>query len=154
MSISVRQVPSDPVAAPLLAFLHADMFPIPEQWDAESFASLLSGHGIRLWVAERSGEDVVGFLLAREVVDEAEILTFGVIPDMRRHGVGRMLLDAFVRDLRQQGVTQLFLEVAVTNGPACGLYEQVGFSRAGYRKNYYPDGGDALVMTASLSGEN
>ena len=34
-----------------------------------------------------------GFILARDLGEEAEVLTFGVLPEARRHGVGRALLD-------------------------------------------------------------
>jgi ribosomal-protein-alanine N-acetyltransferase len=46
----------------------------------------------------------------------------------------------------------MFLEVAVGNVAALGLYRKHGFSQVGRRPRYYANGSDALVMRAELAG--
>ena len=45
-----------------------------------------------------------------------------------------------------EGVTDITLEVRVSNDPAIALYRSFGFEEAGVRRRYYQDGEDALIM--------
>lgn len=135
-----------------LARLHAASFDAP--WDIDEIAALLDAPGGLGLVVHDAGEDT-GFLLARTVADEAEILTVAVLPHRRKLGTGRALLEAAVVAVRTAGAASLYLEVAVHNVAALALYEKAGFVRAGLRPRYYarPDGeaADALVLRLPLS---
>jgi len=136
--------------APLLAALHAGSFPPGEAWGAEAFARLLALPGtMGAFAAE--GEVPVGLVLARQVADEAEILTLAVLPPWRRGGVGRSLLARVLSAFAAQGVKRVFLEVAAENRAACGLYAAVGFRVVGRRTDYYGSGRDALVLARALN---
>ena len=67
----------------------------------------------------------------------------------------RGLMTAAIEGARVMGAESLFLEVAVDNPAAIGLYRQLGFNEAGLRRGYYrrKAGGpvDALVMRLSLN---
>ncbi len=91
-----------------------------------------------------------GFVFWRSLGEEAEILSIGVAPAMRRRGGGRALLDEVIERARSEGVRKLFLEVDVANASAAALYASAGFERIGQRKRYYKNGGDALVMRLNL----
>lgn len=135
----------------LLARAHAAGFEHP--WSAAEMADSLTQPGVFGYVAEGAGDP--GFVLCRTAADEAEILTITVPPAQRRLGVGRALMSAAIGAARVMGAASLFLEVAVDNQPAIGLYEGLGFARAGVRKGYYrrPGSGsaDALVMRLDLN---
>ncbi|MGH8881017.1 MAG: ribosomal protein S18-alanine N-acetyltransferase, partial [Stackebrandtia sp.] len=78
---------------------------------------------------------------------EAQILNLSVVPDARRQGLGRALLERFIDDAQRSGAEQMFLEVRVSNAPAIALYEKYGFHIIGLRKRYYqPSGADAFTM--------
>ena len=91
-------------------------------------------------------------ILARAIMDEAEILTLAVLPDARRQGLGRDLLRAAMRRAAETDARTMFLEVAEDNGAARRLYTSQGFTEVGRRKRYYANGDDALVMRVSLTG--
>jgi [ribosomal protein S18]-alanine N-acetyltransferase len=78
--------------------------------------------------------------------DEAEILTFGVVPEARRRGHGGSLLREAIGAARAKGAGAMFLEVAAGNAPALALYAREGFAEVGRRRRYYSDGADALVL--------
>jgi [ribosomal protein S18]-alanine N-acetyltransferase len=128
--------------AALLAAMHGMVFP-HDPWNEAAFLSLLGQQGV-LGLVHEAG----GVLLLRAVLDEAEILTIGVLE--RRQGLGGALLREGIRRLRGAGVRKLYLEVAMSNAPARALYENLGFMAAGLRKAYYEDGGDALNMRLDL----
>jgi ribosomal-protein-alanine N-acetyltransferase len=92
-----------------------------------------------------------GMLLGRTAADEAEVLTFGVVPAARRQGIGTCLLQAAKVLAAARGCGAIFLEVATSNAVALALYRREGFVEVGRRRRYYADGSDALVMrTAPL----
>lgn len=128
------------LAIPELAKLHVTCF--DEPWDEEAFASLMASPGIGAMVAS-SAEGLVGLLLYRIVADEAEILTLGVDPNVRRRGAGSALLQS----LLALKIPQVFLEVASSNKDAINLYTKAGFKQVGLRKAYYAaSGDDALIL--------
>ena len=91
-----------------------------------------------------------GMVLARVAADEAEILTIAVLPEARRRGLGRALLEATATEAAARGAVALFLEVSAENVPARALYAGHGFVPVGQRRGYYADGADALVMRREL----
>jgi ribosomal-protein-alanine N-acetyltransferase len=147
----VRLDLATPQDAPAMASAHAQAFDTP--WDEMDFEDLLDGPGIFGFVVR--AEDPAGVLICRTVAGEAEILTVGVAPWARRQGVGKALMVAAIGVARGVGATQMFLEVDVDNAAAVGLYERLGFARAGLRKGYYDRGSkgraDALVMRLDLT---
>ncbi|GJL89551.1 MAG: alanine acetyltransferase [Minwuia thermotolerans] len=131
-------------SAELLAELHARSVSRP--WDARAYTDLLTMTGASALVARTS--EPVGFILLRQVVDEAEVIMIAVEPSARRQGVARTLLASGISSLLE--VSQVFLEVATDNDAAIALYTSAGFDRVGVRRAYYTDDGggttDALVM--------
>jgi ribosomal protein S18 acetylase RimI-like enzyme len=55
----------------------------------------------------------------------------------RGTGVGRRLLEAYLGQLRQQGVEGVYLGTTNLNQAACHLYEKIGFSLLGARNNRF-----------------
>lgn len=115
----------------LLAGLHAACF--ADAWSEATLAELLASPGAFAFLDE--GRQ--GFVLARAIAGEAEILSIGVVPAHRRKGIGRRLLSAAVIEARRRGAARLFLEVASDNDPALALYRDAGFAKIGRRAGYY-----------------
>ena len=77
---------------------------------------------------------------------EAELLRIAVDPAHRGRGLGRSLLEACQRELAEEGLVHLFLEVRVSNADAIRLYRACGWNPCGRRPGYYPDGEDAALF--------
>ena len=148
MSVVRRGKPED---GPILARLHSQSF--ESGWPEADFATYLRSDQTtdQVWVLD---DPPVGFIVVRYLVDEAEILTLAVESAGRRQGRGAALLRAVCEALSQLGVGRLFLEVAVDNEAAIGLYRRHGFVDQGVRRAYYQRRGgervDALVMAYDL----
>lgn len=93
-----------------------------------------------------AGGQAAGFILAREVLDEDELLLFAIAPRWRGRGLGTILLDAFLETGRARGATRAFLEMREGNR-AEHLYTARGFERVGVRPGYYR-GADGLRYDA------
>jgi ribosomal protein S18 acetylase RimI-like enzyme len=105
----------------------------------------------RAWVACPTRQsNPVGYVLGWWVIDELQILGFGVLPAARRAGVGRRLLQHVVAAVRAAGGRRVLLEVARSNAAAIALYEGAGFRVFNVRPRYYRNGEDALEMEVVL----
>ncbi len=145
-SAALRSLPDlqihlvDSAAIPVLAKLHAACF--EEAWNEVALTSIMASPGVSALMAT-SAEGPVGLLLYRVAAGEAEILTIGVDPNLRRRGAGKALLIS----LLALKFPQVFLEVASSNDDAIKLYTNAGFKQVGLRKAYYAaSGDDALIL--------
>jgi ribosomal-protein-alanine N-acetyltransferase len=110
--------------------------PWDRSWTRDEFARLLATPGCfgLLLIAD---DQPAGLAVARVAADEAEILTLGVVPQLRRRGGASRLLSTMRQRCRRRGARCLLLEVAEDNLPARALYESFGFSTVGRRKGYF-----------------
>jgi [ribosomal protein S18]-alanine N-acetyltransferase len=132
-----------------LAALHGAAF--HRGWSESDFEQLLLDRNV---VAHRAtaGRNVVGFIISRLVLDEAEILSTAVAAHRRGKGLARQLLDLHLRRLAGLGARAVFLEVEEGNVPARRLYQRAGFRQVGRREGYYPAarGAAALILRRDL----
>ena len=145
--MTLNTLPLDIAMTEVAAALHGAAG-FHEPWTARAFADLLVMPGAAglLVLADR---EPVGLVLWRIAADEAEILTICTLPTRRRAGAARHLLAAASGAIQAAGVRRLFLEVAVDNEAAIGLYRAFGFTDEGRRRGYYqgPHGTvDALIL--------
>src|SRR5262249_40554826 len=127
---------------PRFAVIHAETL-LRGTWSESFFAAQCEKPGVFAALCEE------GFLLARIAADECEILTFAVLPQHQRQGIGRQLLEAALSQAASSQCRQMFLDVAEDNAQAVRLYEKAGFQTIGRRKGYY-EGIDALLMRKDI----
>ena len=133
---------ADPILQPagvlegkVLAAVQQRCFP-DDPWEADFIETLLGQPGTFALLAVDGGEPL-GFALARVVGEDSEILSIGVLPGVRRGGLGRRMVEAVCGEVQQRGATALFLEVAEDNDAARALYAHSGFAQVGRRPGYY-----------------
>jgi [ribosomal protein S18]-alanine N-acetyltransferase len=107
-------------------------------------------------VASRSdpaGSSLVeGFTVASLLQPQAELESIAVAAGSQRRGLGHMLFDALMNELRKGGVLQVTLEVRKSNHAALAFYRRAGFVQTGTRRAYYADPvEDAVLMQLDLS---
>ena len=122
---------------------------IVHPWPSKDIEQLIVDWNKKCLVADLHGE-VVGYVGAEIVLDECNIGNLVVAKDYRGRGFATVLMEILFTDLRNRKVKKLFLEVEHDNAPAIGLYEKLGFTRYGQRRDYYGQGKDAVLMTLEL----
>lgn len=105
-------------------------------WGRESFQSSLKMDYNFCLILEDDGEKK-GFLLISAVAGEGELIKISVVPNVQGKGYGKALLEKGLLIWKKQNVEIAFLEVRISNERAKRLYEKMGFSMVGVRKNYY-----------------
>ena len=119
-------------------------------WSENSIASELTNR-LSLWLVALDGDTVAGYIGSQSVLDGADMMNVAVHPDYRRQGIGRDLVLSLCQALQTRGIQFLMLEVRQSNEPAIALYEALGFTQVGLRKNYYRNPREnALIMRKEL----
>jgi ribosomal-protein-alanine N-acetyltransferase len=128
--------PATPGDAADLAALHGASF--HRGWSEDEFERLLLDRAV---VAHRVtvGRKLVGFIISRVILGEAEILSVAVASARRGKGLAHQMLNTHLRRLAGLGTRTVFLEVSEDNVPANRLYQRAGFRAVGRREGYYPD---------------
>jgi putative acetyltransferase len=81
----------------------------------------------RFFVAELDGELVGMFGIERADEDVAELRRMYVDPQLRRHGIGRYLLERAEMEARALGMTRLILSTSELQPAAFALYKSAGY---------------------------
>jgi len=122
------------------------------QWSKRAYERLVQEKMIG-WTAEANGS-ISGFVAARQVAGDAEILNFAVRSDARRRGIGARLLNEVLAWAKNARAEKIYLEVRESNQAARAFYERHGFRETGRRPRYYDaPTEDALLLTLSLAPE-
>jgi len=94
-----------------------------------------------------SNGGVVGYIITCIEGNAAHVISIAVHPEHRQRGVGAALLCTALKLLTEGQVSEVFLEVRVTNEPALRLYKSAGFEVKERLPAYYSDGEDGYRLT-------
>jgi ribosomal-protein-alanine N-acetyltransferase len=119
----------------------------PTPWSRAMFAAELEKpSSLAIGAYHESGE-LVGYAIVSRYVDAWHVMNIAVIPEFRRRGIGRSLLERMFEITSADPRRGYTLEVRVSNTDAIRLYERLGFEARGIRRGYYTDNReDALIM--------
>ena len=107
-----------------------------QPWSERGFLDALARKENIFLAAEEAGE-LCGYLGMYQSLDEGEITNVAVKAEKRNAGIGFLLMQAAIEAAKQQQISQIVLEVRVSNGSAIHLYEKCGFVNCGIRKGFY-----------------
>jgi ribosomal-protein-alanine N-acetyltransferase len=130
---------------------------LPENYSQAFFTELLNTTPESFMVAEVDGR-VVGYIMCRvehaftgwlktRLTARGHIISVAVMPEYRRSGIGRALVEAGLASVRKPRVSSCYLEVRVNNAAAIALYRRLGFDVTETVDEYYADGSSAYLMS-------
>ena len=104
-----------------------------------------------------AADESIGYCLAQQVLDEAELLNLVIFKPYQSKAYGRQALVKLQNQWEDQGIKRVFLEVRAGNIAAIKLYKRAGFKLVATRAGYYSaraaennaveyEAEDALVM--------
>lgn len=108
-----------------------------EPWSEAALSLLCREGGVGVVIPDGESETAKAYGGMTVVLDEGSITNIAVRPDVRRQGLGRAVVEALLDRARSLGVTDVYLEVRLSNEPAIALYRALGFDVVGTRKNFY-----------------
>ena len=103
-------------------------------------------------VAQNDEGEIVAYagVFSPDLGLDADVLTLTVLPDYRRQGIGRVMLDQLITWAKMRKAPAIFLEVREGNVEASPLYKSAGFEPISKRSNYYSLGVNAVIMKKDL----
>ena len=115
----------------LFNLAYSDYF-LPLRLDEDAMRTMVEVSDLDLGASPLADVDgaPAGFALLGVRDEEGWIGGMRVVPEARRRGLGRALMEAAIETARRRGVRRLRLEVLEQNEPAVRLYEQLGFERS------------------------
>ncbi|WP_432187875.1 N-acetyltransferase family protein [Streptomyces sp. Tue6028] len=97
---------------------------------------------------------LTGYIMAAATKRDGScwLLSLGVTPHKRGHGLGRLLTSELLRALREEGVRKALSVVAPGNTSALHLYRSLGFTidPDELRPDYFGPGADRLPISLRL----
>ena len=147
--MKIRPMFADDLDAVLTNEFTAYDFP----WTRGVFSDCLKV-GNQCWVLEQESE-IVGHAIVTIGAGEAHLLNVCIRGNAQGAGLGRALVMYALEKAFEAGADALFLEVRPSNHIAARLYDSIGFTEVGLRKDYYPaplGHEDARVLVLDLEG--
>ncbi len=117
-----------------------------DAWSENALRSQISSEYALTLIAKTDTGDVCGYISGGLTPPEAEIFRVATLPQYRRRGIGRTVLDEFVAHASKKDCRDFFIEVRESNTPARTLYASFGFSEIGKRKNYYSNPKEDAIL--------
>ena len=115
-------------------------------WTRESILREVTENECARYMVLREDGEPIAYAGVWFVLDEGHITNIAVRPDRRRLGYGERVTRAMIQLAADSGMNWMTLEVRRSNKAAQELYHKLGFIDVGYRKRYYENTEDALVM--------
>ena len=104
-------------------------------WSQQSIIDSLQSNYV-FWVVLHQRR-IVGHIIFQSVADECHLLNICLNPHHQGQGLGQSMLQHWLEYCESHELTQLFLEVRVSNSRALKLYQNNGFKIVSRRKDYY-----------------
>ena len=140
--ISICAMTEDDTGA--VAAMEESIFTMP--WKLKDFRELLDKPD-RGCVVAKAGDVIVGCVVYHNIVGDVDITNVQVKEGYRGRGIGKRLMKAAMEKARATGGERFTLEVRESNLTAISLYESLGFTLEGKRKNFYENPReDAVIM--------
>ena len=117
-------------------------------WSEKAVEETLERSDVLYGMEYSKDKSPAGYFIGAASNGEAELYRIAVLPEYRRKGLGKHLLEAFL-DSCPKSTNKIFLEVRSKNTAALELYKSHGFKVIHVRKGYYKDD-DGVVMEANV----
>ena len=115
-------------------------------WSKASFYREVTENECARYIVLREDGVAIAYAGVWFVLDEGHITNIAVRPDRRGMGYGERVTRALIQLAADSGMNWMTLEVRRSNKAAQNLYHKLGFIDVGYRKRYYDNTEDALIM--------
>ncbi len=123
---------------------------LPERYNPSLFNYFYEIFPKGLIVAEKAHK-IVGFIVGVKTnPNTAKILMLSVSELHRNQKIGSALLNRFIKEIIEENVNLIELEVRVDNEKAIKFYQKHGFMIIGKIKGFYQNGEEAYTMRINL----
>ena len=113
-------------------------------WSELSLRKELENKNFNLNLVCRLNNKIIGYFFSKQVKNEYHILNFALKKNYQHRGYGKNFFNIILKEYILDG--SVFLEVKRSNLSAINFYKKFNFKEIGFKKKYYSDGEDAIIM--------
>ncbi len=150
MKIQAKVIPMEISHIDEVYEIEKQCFSVP--WSKDALEKEVLENNLALYFsAVDENSKVIGYAGMWHIINEGHITNIAVDPELRRCGIGQLLLDKIISIAYEKEMIGITLECRMNNEAAQRLYTKNGFKPEGIRKNYYTDTHeDAIIMWKTL----
>ena len=148
----------------LIPVMEINLKTLPEHYSDYFYESLLAELP-EAFVVALDGNTHAGYIMCKTeygfscfrrlgFVKKGHMVSVAVLPEYRRRGMGRVLVEEALKGIWSRQCVEMYLEVRCSNNDAVRLYENLGFVIRQQLKSYYRDGEDAFLMAIEAPQSN
>lgn len=116
-------------------------------WSKESLEKELTSNTQALYMVLEENNEILAYSGLWNIASEGHITNIAVKKEKRGLGLGEKVTQAIIDEGNKVGINTFTLEVRKSNIVAIRLYNKLGFTVAGVRKNFYDSPKeDAYIM--------
>ena len=119
-----------------------------KRWTFKSFSDELEIDFSYFLIAVENNT-ILGFIVAWYTIEQIEINNIATLPNYRKKGIATALINKIISETSDKKPKSIILEVREKNKIAKQFYNNLGFNKIGYRKNYYGDD-SAILMKMEI----
>ena len=113
-------------------------------WSKLSLKKELESKNFNLNLLCRLDNKIIGYFFSKNVKNEYHVLNFALKKNYQHRGYGKLFFNIIINEYILDG--SVFLEVKRSNLSAINFYKKFNFKEIGFKKKYYSDGEDAIIM--------
>ena len=113
-------------------------------WSKLSLKKELENKNFNLNLLCRLNNKIIGYFFSKNVKNEYHVLNFALKKNYQHRGYGKLFFNIIINEYILDG--SVFLEVKRSNLSAINFYKKFNFKEIGFKKKYYSDGEDAIIM--------
>lgn len=114
-----------------------------DPWSERLFTDAFENIYTKVFLAKNGSGDIMGYIVLSETGDDINVDDIAVLPEYRRMGIGKCLLEWSLNEYPRKS---FLLEVRESNSSAIALYKSMGFVQTGFRKRYYHSPCEGAVL--------
>lgn len=125
--------------------MELDRKAFPDPWKRDTWERELQ-MPVSRWIVAKVEGHIAGYAGIWVVADEAQVMRIAVQEELRRLGMGSLLMDGLHWQALIAGADAMTLEVRESNITAQDMYKRSGFVSKGIRPRYYADTHEGAVI--------
>lgn len=106
-------------------------------WTTKIFEECLKYYYCFIVQESEEKTEIIGYAILAIIIDESHLLNLAIKKQNQKKGLGQKLMQHLLEFAKNKKTNIMFLEVRKSNLPAKRLYNKLGFSQLGVRKDYY-----------------
>ena len=126
-----------------------DISAVEELFDLKGIKDSIDNNTFTKHYVYKENNEIIGYINYDIMYERSELIQINVRSDKQNNHIGSKLMEYMFKELEENSVKEITLEVRIDNTKAINLYKKYDFIEVGVRRGYY-QGIDGILMKKEL----